>query len=301
MTNLEVEIKHPSFSDLIDVTAGIEQIATGFDFLEGPIWHPTYGSVIFSDIMGNSIYSWSRQMGVVQRKRNSFMTNGNAYDRQGRFVSCEHATSRVSRTNMSDGAYEVLATHYDGQELNSPNDIVVKSNGMLYFTDPTSGRSADYGVPREQEMMFQGVYRLDPETQTLTLLVDDFEKPNGLCFSKDESLLFINDTARQHIRVFDMQPDGTITNGRLFANLEGELPGVADGMKIDENENVYSCGPGGIQVFDKDGTPLGTILMPEKTANFVFGDADRQSLYITASTSLYKIRVNVPGHLTFNL
>ncbi len=300
MAKLEVDITHPSFTDIIDVDAGIEQVVTGFDFLEGPIWHPAYGSIFFSDIMGNSLYSWHPEHGLNKRRINSYMANGNAYDHQGRFVTCEHATSRVTRTDITNDVYEVLASHYDGKELNSPNDIVVKRNGMIYFTDPTSGRSEGFGVPRDQELSFQGVYKLDPESKEITLLVDDFSKPNGLCFSKDESLLYINDTDRQHIRVFDVLADGTLANGRLFANLEGSLPGVADGMKIDEDENVYSCGPGGIQVFSKDGTHLGNILMPEKTANFVFGDEDRKSLYITASTSVYKIRVKVPGFLTFN-
>ena len=297
---MDLEIKHPTFKDVIDVDAGIEQIVTGFDFLEGPIYHPTYGSILFSDIMGNSLYSWHPEHGLSKRRINSYMANGNAYDYQGRFVTCEHATSRLTRTDITNDGYEVLASHYDGKQLNSPNDVVVKRDGTIYFTDPTSGRSAGFGVPREQELDFQGVYRLNPNTGELTLLVDDFSKPNGLCFNKDETLLFVNDTDRQHVRVFDVQADGTLGSGRLFANLEGDLPGVADGMKIDEDENVYTCGPGGIQVFRKDGTPLGTIIMPEKTANFVFGDGDRKSLYITASTSLYKIRVKVPGFLTFN-
>ena len=299
MAHLDVEIKHPTFSEIVDVSTPLEQVVSGFDFLEGPIWHPTDGSVIFSDIMGNSIYSWHPATGVTQRRRNSYMANGNAYDRQGRFVSCEHATSRLTRSDMTADSYEVLATHYEGKALNSPNDVVVKSDGMIYFTDPTSGRSAGFGVPREQELSFQGVYRLNPETKELVLLVDDFSKPNGLCFSKDESLLYVNDTDRQHIRLFDVGQDGTIGNGRLFANLEGDLPGVADGMKIDEDENLYCTGPGGIQLFTKAGACLGTILMPEKTANFVFGDEDRKSLYITASTSLYKMRVKTPGYLTF--
>ncbi|MEM9777504.1 MAG: SMP-30/gluconolactonase/LRE family protein [Chloroflexota bacterium] len=296
---LNVEIKNDRFREIVDIEAGIEQVITGFDFLEGPIYHPAYGSVLFSDIMGNSLYSWHPENGMSKRRINSYMANGNAYDHQGRFVTCEHATSRVTRTNVTTNVYEVLATSHDGKQLNSPNDIVVKQDGTLYFTDPTSGRSAGFGVPREQELDFQGVYRLDPDSKELTLLIDDFSKPNGLCFNKDQTLLFVNDTDRQHIRVFDVLENGTLENGRLFADLEGDLPGVADGMKIDEDENVYCCGPGGIQVFSKDGTALGTIIMPEKTANFVFGDADCKSLYVTASTSLYRLRVKVPGYLTF--
>ncbi|MCP5100875.1 MAG: SMP-30/gluconolactonase/LRE family protein, partial [Chloroflexi bacterium] len=147
---------------------------------------------------------------------------------------------------------------------------------------------------------FSGVYRLQPDTSNLTLLIDDFAKPNGLCFSADESLLYVSDTERQHIRVFDMTADGRVGNGRLFANLTGTLPGVADGMKIDQNGNLYSCGPGGIHIFNPAGVCLGVIKMPEHTANFVFGDDDLQTLYITATTSLYRLRVNVPGVATFN-
>ena len=139
------------------------------------------------------------------------MANGNAYDRSGRVVTCEHATSRVSRSDFANNYYEVLVTHYDGQELNSPNDIVVKRDGVIYFTDPTSGRSAGYGVPRNPELPYSGVYMLHPDSLKLTLLVNDFSKPNGLCFSKDEEQLYINDTNRQHIRVFDVESDGRLT------------------------------------------------------------------------------------------
>ena len=157
---MDIEINHPSFNNIVDIEAGIEQVATGFDFLEGPIWHPEYRSVIFSDIMGNSIYSWSKKDGVVQRRRNSYMANGNAYDHQGRFITCEHATSRVTRTDMTNDLYEVLATHYEGKQLNSPNDVVVKRDGMIYFTDPTYGRGSNNGVPRDVELDFRGVYRI---------------------------------------------------------------------------------------------------------------------------------------------
>ncbi len=296
---LDVTRKHPDLDAVVDVTTDIEQIATGFDFLEGPIWHPTYQSVLFSDIMGNSLYSWNAQDGVTQRRRNSYMANGNAYDHSGRFVTCEHATSRLTRTDLTTDTYEVLASHYLGRELNSPNDVVVKRDGTIWFTDPVSGRSEGYGVPREPVLDFSGVYCYDPATQRLTCVVKDFAKPNGLCFSADESVLFINDTVRQHIRCFDVNADNTLSNGRLFADLEGSAPGVADGMKIDQDANVYSCGPGGVHVFKQDGTALGVINMPEHTANFVFGDEDGKSLYITASKSLYRIRTHVPGYFTY--
>lgn len=295
-----MEIRRPDFYQIVDPQAALEQVATGFDFVEGPVWHPTYKSVIFSDILGNSIYSWRADSGVQKRNRHSYMANGNAYDRQGRLITCEHATSRLSRTDLSSGRYEVLASHYDGKQLNSPNDVVVKRDGRIYFTDPTSGRSAGYGVPREPELSFSGVFRLEPESGQLTLLIDDFAKPNGLCFSLDETSLFVNDTERQHIRVFDVLADGRVENGRLFANLIGDRPGVADGMKIDQTGNLYSCGPGGIHVFNPSGECLGVIETPEFATNFVFGDDDLQTLYITATTSLYRLRLNMPGVATYS-
>jgi gluconolactonase len=192
-----------------------------------------------------------------------------------------------------------LASHYDGKQLNSPNDVVVKRDDHIYFTDPTSGRSAGYGVPREPELPFSGVFRLDPDSGQLTLLLDDFAKPNGLCFSPDESLLYVNDTVRQHIRLFEVTADGGVGNGRLFAELSGDKPGVADGMKVDSQGNVYCCGPGGIHLFTPAGNCLGVIETPEFAANFVFGDEDLRTLYITATTTLYRLRVQLPGHATF--
>jgi gluconolactonase len=297
---MNVEICDARFTQVIDPAVELEQIATGFDFLEGPIWQPYEKSIIFSDILGNSIFRWTKKDGVKQLRRHSYMANGNSYDNQGRVVTCEHATSRVTRTDFTNHSpLEVLATHYQGKQLNSPNDVIVKSDGAIYFTDPTSGRSEGYGVPREPELPFCGVYRLNPDTQELTLLIDDFAKPNGLCFSRDEKQLFVNDTIRQHIRVFDVLDDGTVTNGRLWANLEGDWPGVADGMKVDSQGHIFSCGPGGIQVFTPDALCLGVILMPEHTTNFGWGDDDLCSLYLTAATSLYRLRVKVPGWSTF--
>lgn len=295
---MNIEIHHPSIWSIIDPAVELERLAPGFQFVEGPIWHPGQRSLIFSDIVGNTMYRWTEREGVALFRHPSHMANGNAYDRDSSILTCEHATSRVTRTSP-DGHVEVLASHFAGQELNSPNDIVVKEDGAIYFTDPTSGRSPRYGVPRPQELDFQGVYRLDPASKVLTLLVDDFAKPNGLCFSGDESLLFVNDSVRAHIRVFDVLDDGTVANGRLWAELRGQGPGVADGLKTDEAGNIYCCGPGGIHIFAADATCLGVIQMPEQTANLCFGDDDLRSLYIAASTSIYRLRGLVPGHNVF--
>jgi len=223
------------------------------------------------------------------------MANGNTLDREGRLVTCEHATSRVSRRD-GGGHYEVLASHFHCCELNSPNDIVVKSDGSIYFTDPNSGRGEIYGVARPQELENQGVYRLDPDNGELTLLVDDFCKPNGLCFSLDESVLYINDTDQQHIRAFDVNEFGEIVNGRLWATVSGDEPGVADGMKVDSLGNLYCCGSGGIHVFDPTGTRMGIIATPELAANFAWGGDSLDDLYITATHSIYRLRMKLAGY-----
>lgn len=281
-------------TDMVELTAHIEQIATGFEFTEGPVWNPQGRFLIFSDIVGDSMYRWSSVEGVSVFRRPSHMANGNTYDRQGRLVTCEHATSRVTRTEPN-GTIVVLASHYQGKELNSPNDVVVKSDGAIYFTDPNSGRGPRFGVPRKQELPVQGVFRLDPWDETLTLLVDDFAKPNGLCFSPDETRLFISDTERFHIRVFDVQPDGSLVNGRVWAQITAKGIGVPDGMKVDREGTLYCCGPGGIHVFNADGHRLGVIRMPEHTTNIAWGDDDLSTLYITAATSVYRLRTQAIG------
>jgi gluconolactonase len=298
---MDVQIFDPRFSQLFDSAQELQRIAGGFDFTEGPIWHPGEQSLIFSDILGNSIFRWTEKNGLEKLRRNSYMANGNAYDRQGHVLTCEHATSRVTRTDFANGGeLEVLATQYQGKQLNSPNDIICKRDGMFYFSDPAAGRTPGFGVPRPQELPFQGVYRLNPdalsEVEGLTLLVDDFVKPNGLCFSADEKRLFINDSAYNHIRVFDVKPDGTLENGRLWAELRPAGKGVADGMKIDAAGNIYCAGPGGIHLFAADATCLGIILMPEQTANLAWGDTDLRSLYLTATTSVYRLRTLAAGY-----
>jgi gluconolactonase len=294
MAIMDAEIREPRFRDVVDDSNALERLATGFGFTEGPVWHPAERCLIFSDIPGNRQHRW-RPPGTLEIFREpSGMANGNAFDRDGRLLTCEHATSRVTRRER-DGAVTVLATHYRGMALNSPNDIVVASGGAIYFTDPSYGRMPFYGVERPQELPHQGVYRLPPEGGDPVLLPGDFAQPNGLCFSLDGSRLFVNDTERQHIRVFHLGADGGLGGGAVWAETAGEGAGAPDGMKLDSRGNVYCCGPGGIHVFDPSGHCLGVLRMPETAANFVFGDDDLRSLYITASTSLYRLRVRVPG------
>jgi len=276
--------------------ADFELLADGFEFTEGPSWDHGGQYLVFSDIIGDRMYRWSPDDGCTVFREPSHMANGTTWDRQGRLLVCQHATSRVCRLTR-EGAAEVIASHFQGRELNSPNDIVEKSNGDIYFTDPNSGRTSPWGVPRAQDLDFQGVYRLAPDTGELTLLVDDFAKPNGLCFSRDETRMFINDTDRQHIRVFDVQADGRLAGGEVWASTDGPHPGVADGMKVDAEGRLFSSGSGGIHVFDRGGERLGVIRTPQKAANFTWGGADRRDLLITASKSLYRLRMVVAGFL----
>ena len=280
------------------MTAAFEKLGTGFLFTEGPVWHPRGKFLLFSDMPGDHLRRWSAADGVTTFRQPCHKSNGLTYDRQGRLLVCEHATSQVTRTEP-DGSSVALATHYGGQQLNSPNDIVCRSDGAIYFSDPPYGRAKFYGVERAQELSFQGVYRVGADPASPLLLVDDFDRPNGLCFSLDESRLFVNDTARKHIRVFDVTPDGGLRNGRLWAETKGDKPGAPDGMKLDSAGNVYCCGPGGIHVFGPDGTLREMLEVPEYAANFAWGDDDYRSLFITASTSLYRVRRAVPGRPVF--
>jgi gluconolactonase len=293
-----LEVRDPRLFEVIDPAVELIRHLTGFKFTEGPVWHPVEQHLRFSDITGNSIFQWSAAEGLRDIRPNSHMANGNTYDRQGRLLTCHHASSRVTRTEP-DGSITVLTSHYQGKELNSPNDIVVRSDGAIYFTDPRPGREARVGIPREPELPFAGVYRLEPDTLGLTLLVDDFVLPNGLCFSRDEHQLYINDSRQFHIRVFDVAEDGTLRNGQVWAETQGEGAGVPDGMKFDSAGNLFCCGPGGVHVFAPDATCLGVILIPEQATNFIWGDADFQTLYITAVTSVYRIRVRIPGNPLF--
>lgn len=280
------------------MSEAVERLGTGFLFTEGPVWHPAGRFLIFSDMPGDHMRRWSAADGVTTFRKPSNKGNGNTYDRQGRLLTCEHASSRVTRTE-ADGRIVPLATHYQGKELNSPNDIVCRSDGGIYFTDPPYGRMEYYGVPRPRELDFQGVYRVGADPERPELLVDDFEAPNGLCFSLDEARLLVNDTARRHIRVFDVTPTGGLHGGRVWAETRGDAPGAPDGMKIDTAGHVYCCGPGGIHVFDPEGNLLEVLRIPEYTTNFAWGDEDYRSLFVTASTSLYRVRRAVPGQPVF--
>jgi gluconolactonase len=264
-----------------------EQIATGFQFTEGPVWHPD-GYLIFSDISANRIYTWKPDGTVSVFREPSGNANGLTLDRERRMIACEHGGRRVSRM-AADGTVVTLADSYGGKRLNSPNDVVVKSDGTIYFTDPP------YGIaPDQREQPCNGLYRIMPDG-VLELLIDDFDRPNGLAFSADESLLYVDDSPRRHVRVFDLRPDGTLANSRVLADMDHPQPGSPDGMKLDSEGHLFVTGATGVWVFEPDGTCLGVIVTPERPANCAWGDADRQTLYITARTSLYRMRTTVPG------
>jgi gluconolactonase len=295
---MTAEVRDPGFKQVVGDAIDVERLATGFEFTEGPIWHPHEGHLTFSDMPGDHMRRWVPGGGTTTFRKPSNMANGNTYDRNGCMLTCEHATSRVTRTEL-DGTITVLATHYRGRELNSPNDIVVRSDGRNFFTDPTYGRMAYYGVERQPQLDFRGVYSVAEDGSGLTLLADDFDQPNGLCFSSDERQLFVNDTERGHIRIFDIAANGHLSNGRIWTEVKGGGPGAPDGMKIDSSGNVYCCGPGGLHVFDAEANCLGVIRLPEVVANFTWGEDDNRSLLLTASTSLYRVRTRTPGRPLF--
>ena len=278
--------------------ARVEQVATGFTFTEGPIWMPD-GSLLYSDMPADKRRRWHPDQGVTVVRHPSNKCNGMTLDNEGNLIVCEHDTSTVVRESP-DGRIETIASHWQGKELNSPNDVVVAKDGSILFTDPTYGRMPVFGLEREQELDFQGVFRIPAGGGELQLLADDFVMPNGLCFSLDESLLYVNDTARTHIRVFEVGPGYSLSNDRIFAaEIGGGDPakgGLVDGMKLDELGNVYVTGPGGIWIFDPEGSHLGVIGVPESVGNLNWGDDDWHSLYIPASTSLYRVRTRVGGN-----
>lgn len=264
-----------------------ERVATGFEFTEGPVWHPD-GYLLFSDIPANRTYRRDPDGTVSVWREPSGNANGLTLDRQGRVLACEHGNRRVSRVEAG-GEAVALAERYEGQRLNSPNDLVVARDGAIYFTDPP------YGIrPEEREQPCNGVYRLRPDG-ALDLLADDFDRPNGLAFSPDGSVLYVDDSGRRHVRAFDVRPDGTLANSRVLADMDHPQPGSPDGMKVDTEGHLYVTGATGVWVFEPDGAPLGVIVTPERPANCAWGDADRRTLYITARTSLYRVRARVPG------
>ena len=291
------EALDPAFRALIDEHAPVRQVGSGFTFTEGPIWHPAEHYLLFSD-MPADVRRRLDHAGVREAMRPSNKGNGMTYDADLNLLVCEHATSSVARFRP-DGRREVLASHFEGRELNSPNDLCVKSDGSVWFTDPWYGRMPGFGVERPRQLGWQGVFRLAPGHRPgaePALMVDRylFTMPNGLCFSPDESRLYVNDTEQANIRVFDVQGD-RLANGRIFASgLRDSLkPGVPDGMKCDALGNVWCTAPGGLWVFSPEGRLIGKVAIPELPANLHWGGEDWRTLYVCATTSVYAIPVKV--------
>lgn len=275
-------------SSPVPADAQLEQIATGFQFTEGPYWHPD-GYLLFSDIPGNTIYQWSPESEQTKvYRRPSGHSNGITATNNGRLVLAQH-DGRISLID-ANGREKPLVTSYKGSRLNSPNDVVVKSDGTIYFTDPP------YGVSDElKELDVNGVYSLSGSGQAL-LLIDDFDRPNGLTFSPDESRLYVNDSQHTLIRVYDVNPDGSLSNGRTFAEpKDSNAEGGTDGMKVDTNGNLYTTGPGGIWIYSPEGKVVDRISVPERATNLAFGGDQLQTLFITAPNSVYRIKLNATG------
>jgi gluconolactonase len=294
---LAITVKSEKLEELIDPGAEVQRVATGFTFTEGPLWNAAGEFLLFSDMPGDVRRRWSERDGVEEVMRPSNKCNGLVYDAGGNLLVCEHVTSSLVREHP-DGTRETIASRYLGRELNSPNDVVTRSDGTIYFSDPGYGRMPGFGLEREQDLLFQGVYRIPQGGGEPQLVVreDEFEQPNGLCFSPDESLMYINDTPRALIRVYDVRADGTLADGRLFFEGIGSgviEEGVPDGMKCDERGNTWVTGPEGVWVISPEADHLGVVGVPENVGNIAWGGPGWKTLYMPSSTSLYCVQTKV--------
>ncbi|MCM2441682.1 SMP-30/gluconolactonase/LRE family protein [Agrobacterium vitis] len=290
------EISDPAFGRFVMGNAPVKQLATGFDWVEGPVWFGDLDCLLFSDIPNNRILRWTPDGSLTTFRAPSNFANGHTRDRQGRLVSCEHGTRRVTRTEY-DGTITVIADSFEGKRLNSPNDVIVASDGAIWFSDPHYGIATDYeGTKSEQELPCN-VYRVDP-SGAISAVLTDFNCPNGLAFSPDEKRLYVADTGRmhsqdpQHIRVFDVDDGWKLTGGDVFHVID---KGCADGMRLDSDGYLWSSAADGVHCIAPDGHLMGKILVPETVSNLCFGGRGKHRLFITATTSLYAISLNRNG------
>ena len=294
---LTIEAASRGIEELVDPQSSLRRLAGGFVFIEGPVWNHAGAYLLFSDIQNDTRWRWSEEEGATVVARPNWIGNGMVYDALGNLLVCEHVTSCVAKIRP-DGSRDIAAFHYKGTYLNSPNDVVTRSDGSVYFTDPDYGRwDHPVGVHRRFELGFQGVFRVSAEGGDIELVLprDEFEQPNGLCFSPDESVLYINDA--HQIKAFDVATDGSLHNGRVFQTglASAEIPGngTPDGMKCDERGNIWCAARGGIWVITPSGELLGVIETPEVTANLAWGGPDWRSLYMCTSTTLHVLETKV--------
>jgi gluconolactonase len=293
------EIQDDRFRDRIHRNAFLETIADGMLWAEGPVYFGDGDYLIWSDIPNNRMMRWLPGTGIEVFRSNSNYANGNTRDREGRLVTCEHGGRRVTRTEY-DGTITVLADTYQDRLLNSPNDVVVRSDDSVWFTDPPYGILSDYeGHRAEPELDGCYVFRVDPQTAQLDIVVDDMVKPNGLAFSPDESVLYVADSGithdpdgPHHIRAYDVRDDGTLASGRVFAEID---PGLPDGFRFDTDGYLWTSAQDGVHCYAPDGTRVGKILTPERVSNLTFGGPKKNRLFMTATTSVYSIYVNARG------
>lgn len=290
--HFELQSLSPKFWDLFDHDAKLQTVATGFGFTEGPMWDPA-GFLYVSDETINKIfrvYPDGKKEEVIALGD----PDGNTFDHQHRLIDCASVLRAIIAVTP-DGKYSILADRYEGKKFNSPNDVIIGPDGALYFTDPT----LDLVAGEKQEIPFQGVYRLD-DTGSVRLLTKDLAQPNGLAFSPDGKQFYVDDDEQRNIHVYDVSSDGSLTNGRIFgAEPGGKHEGVPDGMKVDRNGNLFATGPKGIWVWDAKGNHLGTIVMPEQPANLTWGDKNYGTLYITATTSVYRLETQTTGFVPY--
>jgi len=292
------EVIDPIFKTYVLGNAPLEKLGGGFRWVEGPVWFGDMGMLIFSDLPNDRVMRWSQADGVQLFREPSHFANGHARDREGRLVTCSHRHRNVSRLEH-DGTVTVLCDRYEGKRLNAPNDIVVKSDGTIWFTDPHYGLQTDYEGGKQKAEIGPTVFRYDPRSDRLTIVADDFDEPNGLCFSPDERKIYIAETGKlfaeppkQFIRVFDVGEDGTLSGGDIFHKVS---PGYADGFRCDEHGNIWSSAADGVHCISPHGELLGKVLVPSLTSNVAFGDRYRSRLFICASHDLYAIFLNVRG------
>lgn len=287
----------PTFETYVLGNAPVKQLASGFDWVEGPVWFGDAGCLLFSDIPNNRIMRWTPGQGITTFREPSNFANGHTRDRQGRLISCEHGTRRVTRTEL-DGSITVIADSFEGKRLNSPNDVVVKSDDTIWFSDPHYGIMTNYEGYKSEQKLPCNLYRVDPATGAMDAMVTDANCPNGLAFSPDESRLYVADTGRmfqddpQHLRVFDCSDDGQLTGGDVFHVID---PGISDGFRLDTDGNIWSSAADGVHCISPDGHLMGKILVPELVSNVCFGGRAKQQLFITATTSIYALTLNRQG------